>query len=365
MDNFSVLLNETSEFYPAPINNESAVLLGEDGEIKSAITLDFPLFLFKIICSIIGIPPNFVVFIIILCQRRLLSKPRNIFLLATLFSNLMAFVPTVLEIAYYINPNEFICKSYVAIIGLPDIFLLQSIFLSQIDRYVAIEEPLWHRIKVTSPLAVLCVIFCFVISVFVNKFLYIFQLVQLECHIHFIAGRILGFFLVILFILCIIARVIVFIQTRNLLRNDNKTAMQDFVVKLDDSKTNDGTKGSTLVCGKDNKVTRIQLRMTILNQKTLRQLEDLATRTMVAGVTSLIFLTCPILVFFLTLLFCRATYGLQECSRISHMAPYFKQLSLIHAIYHPIMHLAWNKELFSDSKQPSHDDKRRKNSAYD
>ncbi len=356
MDSFFVFNETLTEFYRTIIN-DSAVLLGDDGEIKSAISVGFPLFLFKIIGSVVGIPLNIVVFVIILSQPRLYDKPRNIFLLATTFSNLMVFVPALLYIVSYIYPNEFICKSYVATLGLPDIFLLQSIFLSQIDRYVAIEEPLWHRVKVTSPLAVLCVIFCFVLSVFVNKFLYIFQLVQLECHIHFMAGKILGFYFAILFILCIIARVIVFIQTRNLLRNNNKAVRQEFVVKLDDLKINDGANQA--------KVTRIQLRMTILNQKTLRQLEDLATRTMVAGVTSLIFLTCPLLVFFFTLLICRTTYGLQECSRISQMAPYFKQLSLIHAIYHPIMHLAWNNELFSDSKQPSHDDRRRKNSVYD
>jgi len=363
MDNLTVLFNETSEFYSTSINSESAVLLGEDGEIKSAITLDFPLFIFKVICSLIGIPPNFIVFIIILCQRRLLNKPRNIFLLATLFSNLMAFVPAVLEIAYYINPNEILCKLYVATLGLPDVFLLQNIFLSQIDRYVAIEKPLWHRTKFTSPLAVLCVVICFVISSVINKFLYIFQMVQLDCHVHFTAGKIIAFVLIILFVLCIIARVIVFIQTRNLLRSSCNPTVSVIPDNIElDGLNNDGSRAVPAPSE-----TAVELRKTSTNHQTLRQLEDLATRTMVAGVTSLIVLTCPLLVFFLTLTICRKVNGPQKCFQMGLLAPYFKQLSLIHAIYHPIMHLAWNSELFVNSEEPSTNDERarRRDSTYD
>ncbi len=193
MDNFIsvTLFNQTSEIHFSLSEvTESKVLLSEDGEIQSAINIDYPLIIFKIICSVIGIPLNAVLFLAIICKRRLLiNRPRNIFLLATIASNLMAFVPSVLEIVHYFHPNELTCKLYVATFGLPDVFLLQNILLSQIDRYVAIREPLWHRTKVTVPLATLSVLVLFVISILVNKFLYIFRLVLLDCHVVSFTGK--------------------------------------------------------------------------------------------------------------------------------------------------------------------------------
>ncbi len=62
------------------------------------------LFFFKIVASVISILLNSLVVAIIICYRELNCKARDIFLLFIIWSDLLAFIPPLLEIAYLFYP---------------------------------------------------------------------------------------------------------------------------------------------------------------------------------------------------------------------------------------------------------------------
>ena len=78
----------------------------------------------------------------------------------------------------------------------------------------------------------------------------------------------------------------------------------------------------------------------------LSRLEIEATQTLIAGVTSLLVLTCPLLIYFVVLFACRSWYQ-EECPNVFNLAPYFLELWLIHAVFSPVMYLIRNSELSS------------------
>ena len=67
------------------------------GTVKNVYNLDVKLLIAaKVISCVVGIPLNVFVAVNIIRLRRLHSKPRNIFLLAIIFSNLLIFIPTII-----------------------------------------------------------------------------------------------------------------------------------------------------------------------------------------------------------------------------------------------------------------------------
>lgn len=366
---FNLMVNSTNStvYYDGP------VLLDEGGEIIRAITIDFPLLLLKILLCSVGVPLNTAAIILTLCRQCVNKiRPRNVFLLASFFSNLTIFIPSLLEIAYYFFPSvDLICTAFVATAGLSELCILQSTLLSLIDRYLTIQCPLWHWNKFTAPWATFWIILSFILGVLVIKFVYIFGIYQLGCHIHFVSNRILGISIGILFVLCLIGRVIVFIQTRTLLRNATAHHQADGeMVELHDLNGADGQQrfgDNTNDKNIDLPLVGVVRHQTArMDAESLRRLEGGATKTMVAGVTSLFLFTFPRLAFYLIINICKAN-SLDRCSRnLVPTIPYFKQLGLLYAIYHPIIHMYWNKELIAGGRQQQHlGETRRRNSIYD
>ncbi len=114
--------------------------------------------IFKLIGATIAIPLNLLLSIIILHLRRFRSKPRNLFLLGILFSNLTATIPPLVEVVdyFFISPPGSIpeegrigsslvsCKIYIVIRGLPEVFLLLNILFSLVDKYYILLTFLKH-----------------------------------------------------------------------------------------------------------------------------------------------------------------------------------------------------------------------------
>jgi len=333
--NTTDLLTNHSEIHIESSYFESPVVLGDNGEIKSAIYVNLTLLVLKIISCSLGIPLNLIAILLVLFKQNSNTsyRPRDVFSLATLFSNLLMFFPAHLEIAYFFYPaNKFICVLYVATAGLPEVFISQSNILSLIDRLVAIQFPLWHIDKVTVPWSILWVIVSFVVAVFVNKFLYVFQLVELDCHIHLVANRIPIISVGVLFTLCLTLRVTVFFQTRKLIRLNEDLPADNFAEAV----TAD-TKNINL----RRKNTLIDLQQKKMNEETLRRIEDETTKTVISGVTMLLVFTFPRLIFPIVITVCKTHYH-ENYRVLVRWVPYFKQLGPFSAMCHPIVHLYFN-----------------------
>lgn len=332
-------------------NTEEDVFLIIDGQVRSAIIQDIPLILFKVACSAVGVPLNILIACAILRLRRLHSKPRNIFLLGITASNLTAYVPVIFEIAYFFYPQEAICKCYVALVGLPDVFLLLNIFLSLADRYVAISHPLWHRKKVTVRRVTVWLIIGFILAITINKYMFIIGWEPFTCAVSLRASQTIGTCLVVLFTLCVIVRITVYQQTKKLLVYHRQVAVagksssgsEEIAMNhLKAGPAEEGGSDPTQVATSSSN-GRIHLHAQ-MNQQTLHRMELEATKTLVAGVTSLIVLASPLVIFLVSINICRRIYILAYCNSYSWLASYLKQLGLVHAIYHPSMYLSWNPE---------------------
>jgi hypothetical protein len=88
-----------------------------------------------------------------------------------------------------------------------------------------------------------------------------------------------------------------------------------------------------------------------ISDRRVSQLEVEATRTMIVNVTSLSIMTGPFILFTLTVFLCRFSGEEQVCSSLAWLAPYLKELVVLHAVYHPAIQLSRSSELSSAMKQ--------------
>ena len=353
-------------------NQTGNILLTEDGKVQHPINVDLFLIVTKCITSVIGIPLNLLVAIIIIRLRRFHSKPRHIFLLGIIFSDLFIYVPVLIEFVYWNSPVNYVCEAYVAVVGLPySILLLNMLILALSDRYIAIKNPLWHRKRVTVRFAVICLLLSSASSVFIMKFVYIFGFAPIRCEIWFDHGRVVGLTTVLLFVLCTIANFIVYRQTKTLLQKSrtvkpeiNDIGLRTFIQNQETTDVESQAASQIYVGNNTNRTPALIEVQTIGNKtwnatdsnvdtsasmaihvdsKTLHKMEMEATRTLITSVTSLFAMALPPVLLFLTVYFCRLI-GTFQCSRVSWVAPYFKIFGLIHSSINPLIWLLRNDE---------------------
>ena len=242
------------------------------------------------------------------------------------------------------------------------IILLQTVF-----RYMAIRRPLWHRSKVTALWATFAAVSTTTITVFVNKFVYIFQIVPLRCGVHSLERRIVGINLCILVFICLMWRMIIYFETRRILGNSNIQVVSNTVSSGNCERSNngnilDGNPESQRQNERFASHNLAQLHLGNVRPTTLRrnyptilhrELEMEAIKNLVSGVTSLLILFCPITVFIVGMNLCRSVSSTQRvCSRYSWLSEYVKQCYQLYGLYHPILYLGWNKEFYHVLRNP-------------
>nr|CAH0102017.1 unnamed protein product [Daphnia galeata] len=317
------------------MNNSSfieEVVLTENGEIYKPIEIGITSVIVKIVCCSIGIPLNISIAVTLIRLRRLHRKPRNFFLLAIILSYLSFFIVPIMELIYWgIYPDESLCHAYVAVIFVPQILLLINMFLALIDRYLAINHPLLHREKMTNRLACCLIVTCSILTVFLLKFIYIVGLDILRCEILLLHAKVASIFFIILFVSCMAMNIVIYRQTKILLRESRtvKATPADNVVAINQS---------------NNVVRSMSIHV---GRKKLGQLEMEATQTLVIGVASLCVMPCLNVIFMATFFACRLFFGQLECSNLNVMGFLIKEIALTPAVYGPLIFLVRNKELRS------------------
>ena len=179
----------------------------------------------ELIVSIVGYLMNSAIACIIIFNKKLCTKPRNVFLLGIVLSNLPTSVRVFMEFSYLISPNQELCQVlYVAVAGLPHVLFLTNLLLALVDRYAAIVHPLWHQEKVTIRLAVFFQLGASLSISVIYKFAYIAQFISLNCELKIIQLKIANVILLILYSSCIVLQVIVYRRTREILGNYGRRA---------------------------------------------------------------------------------------------------------------------------------------------
>jgi len=256
---------------------------------------------------------------------------------------------------YYLSPSEETCRFYVTVVGLPYVIFFLNLLLALIDRYLVITRSLWHRDNVTIRGVFIVQISLTMALCFALKAVYIFEVVPLRCEIQLIHGKIVGLTLLILFISCLVAQFVVYQKTRDVFKglpmNTSSGTSQRSVSlstirnafprgvhhnhqqqqqPLDSSRS--GSDGGCIVNWESS--------------SSLTPMEIEATKTLMAGVISLLVITAPLIIFMFPFLVCSSS-SMQTtlvCRNINWLAPYFKEFPLIHSVVQPILYIYWSDE---------------------
>jgi hypothetical protein len=344
-------------------NNQEGdnIVQPENNQEYNPIDLVFFLIIVKCVCCSIGIPLNVSIIVTIIRHRQFRSKPRKIFLLGIFFSNLSFFAPALIQLIYWgFYPVESLCKAYVALVGLPQILLLSNMLLALVDRYLAIDDPWAHREKMTVRLACPIVVISSALIAFLLKFVYIAGLVPLRCQMLPIHSNILAAILITLFLSCIAMNFIVYRQTKIHLRRDSRTLSPQGIneeIVLNERVFFSNESGSAIISLNDQLTNNRPMSIHVDRRRTF-EMEVEATCTLIIGVTSLFVTVCPMFILLLTIIVCQLVYDTElECSNLTWLMTYFKELGSIHAVYSPLIFIMRNKELrvalFSGCFQPS------------
>ena len=331
--------------------------INADGSLKLPIDINRILMVTHFICCLVGLPLNVLVGAAIVSLRRLRCKPRNIFILGIFNSNFLSLSTAVIEMVYYLSPSEDTCSFYVSVVGLPYVIFFLNLFLALIDRYLIITRSLWHRDNVTVRGVFIVQVSLTAVLCFALKAVYIFQVVPLRCEIQLIHGKIVGSTLLILFLSCLIAQFVVYQKTRDMFK----------CIPVNTSGGGGGTShrsvslstiriASTRGCHQQHQALDSSRSGSgggcIVNwesSSSLTPMEIEATKTLMAGVISLLVITAPLIIFMFPFLVCSSSSMQSKtvCVNINWLAPYFKELPLVHAVVQPILYIYWSDEFSS------------------
>ena len=207
------------------MNSSLKVLNGAD-KIEDLVLNKYTAISHCLYCFV-GLPLNIFITCTVLGSDKLRCKPRNSLLLGMLAGNLLSFVTASVELVYFLSPNEDVCKILHSIVGLSYIVFFLNLFLSLLDRYAAVTQPLWHREKVTVHFVVLWQIGLSLSLCLAVKWVFIFQLQPIDCYINLPHFKIVGITLLILFACCIFMRIVLHFKTKQLLNQRKRQLLAD------------------------------------------------------------------------------------------------------------------------------------------
>ncbi|KAK4029976.1 hypothetical protein OUZ56_022932 [Daphnia magna] len=292
-------------------NYDDDVVRTSSGEIFNPMVLSFTAIITKLVVVSLGIPFNLFVICPLANVRRLRKKIRNVFQLGISLSHLSSFVPPTIELVYYLHPNEYVCQSFMATVLVPQACLLSNCILALIDRSLAMAYPLRYREKMTGRLVRYVMIACSTLIVFLVKI----RLHRRPC--------------------------------RSPLRNSHKSHSKQTKKHLNEAKTVRLGASATFT---DNSIVNIDHSVSEpmsvhISKKRLNQMELEANLTLVISVGSLCITPLLGIGFVASYLACEFIYGESECSGFTLVGPYVRDVSLLPAVYGPIILLIRNEEL--------------------
>lgn len=339
-------------------------------DLQNLMNINTGMLVMKVACSFVGIPFNMFIAIIIVHLRRLHSKPRNIFLLAMILSNLFFYVPIAFELAYWFYPSEFLCEAYVVTVGLPNILLLLYTLLALLDRFVAITRPQCHREKVTIKRAIGCLLVVSALAVIIKQLIYTVQDFLLICKPQSLCFTAVDWPMAVLCVLCISTYSIVCCNAITILRSYNRKREPKDVRqsssrrgfdgitpnttpvpvstrnghRFSDIISNDLRRGSPLVNVRAENFNSTSVSIQTTNG-TISDMEIEATRSLIISVASLFMMSCIFLIYFLFFFLCQISTK-PECLYVALLAPYAKEVWCFHPVLNPIICLVKNTELY-------------------
>jgi hypothetical protein len=275
------------------------------------------------------------VVVAIIRRRNLRNQPRNIFLLGITFSYLSFFVPAIIELIHWESITiESVCQVNVAVIGLSHALLLLNMSLALMDRYMAINHPVWYREKMTVSLACAIVTFGSALIALLIKFVYVLKPSSTLCQMWNVHTITLMTVLFLLISICTVLNWIVYRQTLKIQEHIAAAAAAEVEniewVELDDFANK--SRGSVALDDLSSNIQSMANHQApdIINSldhhHLMSETEIKATRTLIVGVTSFV-VTAYVSVGFVSSFFaCRITMGELQCGNLTWIPAFYGSL---------------------------------------
>ena len=192
------------------------IVKNADGSVFNPLASDDRfVYVFNIVCFIVGLFASARVI-----QKQFATcrndgwRPRHVLLMGNIVSCILTLcVHCFMPILYYVWPNDDLCRVFVVFYRLPYILFLFNLFMSIMDRYVAITRSVWHRTKLTINHCVIWLSFLNGLLAMAVKWSFLAQMLPVECAFQFIHGLTILVTILVLFILCTAFLIAVFVIT--------------------------------------------------------------------------------------------------------------------------------------------------------
>ena len=294
---------------------------------------------------------------------------------------------------YYCWPRVVICQFMVIVYRLPYIHFLFNLLVSLIERYVAVTRSVWHRTKFNIQYCIAWLLIMGLLLAMIMKWSFISQKVTIECSFHFLHVLTVVVTILILFVLCTVFLVVVFVITWrqlpraaraipipfspsdtvssddhiipalfvaalqlqdepiNLQADIEYVSMRDLllpsaaVVPLDKEEKNPLPPTATTAPIKNHKIRPI---IDPSSSYTLRQMELQVTKHFLFTLLPLFVAVIPCLIFGFNIIV-HSFFVRNEDSDSNSNLPYVSLLPTIHVVIYPLANLFLNKDICSFS----------------
>ena len=138
-------------------------------------------FTFNITNSVMALPINFYVVLIILLSSQLRKQPKYLMKINASICSLFTLLTDGFESAYYIEPSQELCHASVFTLGWSNIFLLFNTLLALIDCWLEMTKPKFYAENVTPMFLVVLSSILNAMLIFLLDWVYIFGVEPVRC----------------------------------------------------------------------------------------------------------------------------------------------------------------------------------------
>ena len=171
-------------------------------------------------CCSVGLPLSFyIIYNIIVQNKEMNTKPRNILLLFRVISGSLTLIEAFIDIINFkfdFKENANFCRFYVLLISLPRILFFLNLLLSLADRYAAFNHSKWHRKTVTVRFVVIFLLSSNLFFSMGVNWVHMGRYAQLQCAYQ--KGKTIASLgtLIFVFLSCIILQTILYFKTKKM-----------------------------------------------------------------------------------------------------------------------------------------------------
>ena len=309
--------------------------------VGSALSLSKIEFVINMTCTLIGIPLNVIVAMLIICSGN--RRSYHIFTVGVLFSNVYTLSTALLDYAVTYWPLDALCFVYYSTFGSSYTLLLLNVLLATLDRWSSLVVPQWRRSNITIFRLIILQVVAFVLISVLIDLPYIVRFVPLQCAIHIDVVKWMAFIDCPLMAACIALKLILYRASKSCANHEEVitpiisivlTTIFGPAYSINDQRVDE-----------ENCIGRSHSRRLSWQVTSWQGVEREGRISLISGMISMFIFAIPSAVVFIYAWVCDDALG--DCGSIESITSSVAIFWYIHAVYNCIVILVRNPHVFS------------------